>query len=124
MRTQGGSGGALVNSRNVFFMVTGVVELATGAALLALPALVVAALLGVSSAAVETQVVGRILGTALLAIGVTCVLARGESSTSGHAVLAGIVVYDVLVTLVLAYAGLALALAGPALWLAVALHAL
>lgn len=113
-----------MNSRNTFFIVTAVVEIATGVALLVAPSLVVAALLGMQSASVETLVVARILGSALMAIGVTCVLARADAGATGRAVLAGILVYDALAALVLAYAGLSLALAGPALWPAVALHAL
>lgn len=113
-----------MNSRSGFFIVTAVVEIATGAALMVLPALVVAALIGMQAAPVETQVVARILGAALLAIGVTCALARADTGPTGRAVLAGILVYDVLVAVALAHAGLSLALGGPALWPAVALHTL
>jgi hypothetical protein len=111
-----------VTSRKTFVIVTAMVEIATGSALLVLPALVVTALLGVRSAPVETLVVARILGSALLAIGVTCALARADVGTTGRSGLAGILLYDVLVALVLAYAGLSLALTGVALWPAVALH--
>lgn len=113
-----------MTNRSTFFLITAVVEIATGAALLAVPALVLAALLGVLSPAADTVVVARILGTALVAIGVTCALARGESRATDRAVLMGIVVYDVLVTLVLAFTGASLGMAGPALWSAVALHTL
>ncbi len=113
-----------MTNRSTFLLVTAVVEIATGAALLAAPALVLAALLGVPSPAADTLVVARILGTALLAIGVTCALARGESRVTARAVLVGIVVYDVLVTLLLASSGASLGIAGPALWPAVALHTL
>ncbi len=44
------------------FLVTGVVEVVTGLTLLVLPAIVLAALLGIQAATVETQFVGRIAG--------------------------------------------------------------
>jgi hypothetical protein len=113
-----------VTNRTAFLLVTALVEIATGAALLAAPALVLAALLGVPSPAVETLAVARILGTALLAVGVTCALARDEAAADARAVLAGALVYDVLVTLVLAYGGVSLGMAGPALWPTVTLHTL
>ena len=106
-------------------MVTAVVEVVTGLALLGLPAVVLASLLGIHAAAAETLVVSRIAGAALLAIGVTSALTRDDThSPAQRGVLVGILTYDVLVALLLAYAGLVLQLAGPALWPAVVLHTL
>jgi hypothetical protein len=107
------------------FLVTAVVEIATGLALLALPAVVLASLLGIQAAVEETLVVSRIAGAALLAIGVTSALARDDArSPAQRGVLVGILTYDVLVALLLAYAGLAVQMAGAALWPAVVLHTL
>ena len=107
------------------FIVTAVVEVATGLALLALPAVVLASLLGIQAAVEETLVVSRIAGAALLAIGVTSALARDDArSPAQRGVLVGILTYDVLVALLLAYAGLAVQMAGAALWPAVVLHTL
>jgi hypothetical protein len=60
------------------FVVTAVVELATGLALLGLPAVVLASLLGIQPATADTLIVARIAGAALLAIGVACALARDD----------------------------------------------
>jgi hypothetical protein len=107
------------------FLVTAVVEIATGLALLALPAVVLASLLGIQAAVEETLVVSRIAGAALLAIGVACALARDDArSPAQRGLLVGILTYDVLVALLLAYAGLAVQMAGAALWPAVVLHTL
>ena len=107
-----------------FFAVTAVVEIVTGVGLLVLPAVVVAALLGIHPAATETLLVGRIAGAALLAIGVTCALVRVDAGPTGRAVLAGVLIYDVLAALLLVYAAISLQMAGPALWPAVVLHTL
>ena len=107
------------------FLVTAIVEIATGLALLALPAIVLISLLGIQSATAETLVVGRIAGAALLAIGVACALARNEATLPAQrGLLTGVLLYDVLAALLLVYAGLVVAMSGPALWPAVALHTL
>lgn len=107
------------------FLITAVVEVVTGLALLALPANVLSTLLGIRSATEETLFVGRIFGAALLAIGVASALARDDAGSSAQrGVLIGILIYDVLVALLFVYAGLGLQMAGPALWPAVALHTL
>jgi hypothetical protein len=89
-------------------------EALTGALLLAAPALVARVLLGteVSGAGVA---VARVLGIALVALGVGC--------WPGPAAR-GMLVYGGLVTAYLAYLGIRGEWAGPLLWPAVALHAL
>ena len=105
------------------FLVTAIVEIATGLALLGLPAVVLASLLGIQAALEETLVVSRVTGAALLAIGVTSALTRDDTrSPTQRGVLIGILTYDVLVALLLVYSALAVQLAGPALWPAVVLH--
>ena len=116
--------GARASHRKALFLVTAVVEIATGLALLGLPAVVLASLLGLQAAVEETLVVSRVTGAALLAIGVTSALARDDPhSPTQRGVLIGILLYDVLVALLLVYSALAVQLAGPALWPAVVLHA-
>src|SRR3954470_19496298 len=107
------------------FLVTGVVETVTGLALLAVPAVVLAALLGIQPAIAETLLVARIAGAALLAIGVVSALARDDASLPAQrGLLTGILLYDVLAALLLGYSGVVMAIGGPALWPAVALHTL
>ena len=106
-------------------LVTAVVEVVTGLALLGLPAIVLAALLGIQPASVETLFVGRIAGAALLAIGVASFLARTDASLPAQrGLLTGILLYDALAAALLVYSGLVLRMVGLALWPAVVLHTL
>jgi hypothetical protein len=82
-----------------------------------------ALLLGLSEAAPETLLVGRVAGAALLAIGVASWLARGDSAGPAQlGVLIGILIYDGAAAALLGHAGLVLGFAGIALWPAVVLH--
>jgi hypothetical protein len=107
------------------FLVTAVVEIAAGLALLGLPAVVLAALLGIQPATVETLFVGRIAGAALLAIGVASFWARNDAALPGQrGLLTSILLYNGLVALLLVSAKLIIQMGGPALWPAVVLHTL
>ena len=87
-------------------------EAATGVALLIVPALVGRLLLGEELTGVAIPV-ARVLGIALIALGVAC-----WSSTP----LVGMLTYSAAVTLYLAYVGFAGGLSGILLWPAVVLH--
>jgi hypothetical protein len=91
-----------------------VAEAATGLALLIVPSLVGRMLFGEELTGIAIPV-ARVAGIALIALGVTC--------WPGPA-LAGMLTYSALVTLYLAYLGLAGGLAGIFLWPAIALHAI
>lgn len=100
---------------------TAVVEVPTGLALMADPALVVALLIGapLSGAGVAA---GRCFGIALLALGLACWPDRLRSdgnSRPGRAMFA----YNALVALYLGYLGFVGHASGVLLWPAVALHA-
>jgi hypothetical protein len=104
-------------------IVTAVIEVGTGLALLVVPSVPLALLLGVSEAVPEALLISRVTGAALLAIGVASWLARGD--TQGHAqlgVLTGILIYDGVAAAVLGYAGLATSMVGALLWPAVVIH--
>ena len=90
-----------------------IAEAATGAGLLLLPSLVARLLLGEEFAGVA-GVVARMLGIALIALGVACWPGPPRI---------GMLIYSGAVALYLAYAGLALGFAGILLWPAVVLHA-
>jgi hypothetical protein len=109
--------------RAYLLILTGFIEVGTGALLLVLPSVPLALLLRVSVAAPETLLVGRIAGAALLALGVACWAGRSDGRSATHrGLLTGVLIYDVAAAAILAYAGLASGLAGVALWPAVALH--
>ncbi len=102
---------ALVNRALMF---AAVAEIATGAALLAVPALVGQLLLGAEMAGVALTV-ARMTGIALIALGVAC--------WPGTPLL-GMLVYSAGATLYLAYVGLVGGSGGILLWPAVILHAI
>ena len=107
------------------FLATAVIEVAAGLALLGLPAVVLAALLGIQPATVETLFVGRIAGAALLAIGVASFLARNDATLPAQrGLLIGILLYNGLVALLLVSAKLIMQIGGLALWPTVVLHTL
>jgi hypothetical protein len=108
-----------------FLLVTAVAELGTGLGLVLVPAGVLSLLLGIQGPSSEIVVVSRVAGSALLAIGLMSALgSRDAGSPALLGVLAGILLYDVVVAGILGYAGGTRGLAGPALWPAVVLHAL
>jgi hypothetical protein len=95
-------------------LVAAVAEAATGLALLIVPSLVGQLLLGEQLSGIAVPV-ARVAGIALIALGIAC--------WPGPP-LAGMLTYSALVTLYLAYLGLAGGFAGVLLWPAVLLHAL
>ena len=106
------------------FIVTAVIEAATGVALLLSPPLPVSLLLGASLDTPTGLVVGRVAGAALLSLGIACWLARNdEQSRAATGLIAAMLLYNTAVAAVLVYAGIGLRLAGVGTWPAVLLHA-
>jgi hypothetical protein len=101
--------------KNRVLAIAAVAEAATGMALLIVPSLVVRLLLGAELTGVSIPV-ARVLGIALLALGVCC--------WPGSTALCGMLTYGALVTLYLAYLGLTGEWVGTLLWPAVVLHAI
>lgn len=109
--------------RQTFLLLTAVAEAVTGFFLLLFPAVPLALLLGLQGASVETLFVARVAGSALIAIALTSGLARDDGGGAAlRAVLAGLLLYDLAVAGVLAYAGLEPGLVGILLWPAVLAH--
>ena len=98
---------------------TAIIEAVTGAGLLAAPAVLARLLLGGTLDTPAALTVARVGGTALLAISVACWLSR----ENGRALVAAMLLYNVVVAGLLVHAALALALSGLGLWPAVILHA-
>jgi uncharacterized membrane protein YdjX (TVP38/TMEM64 family) len=106
-----------------FLTLTAIIESATGLALIAVPAIVVRLLLGaeISGASIP---LGRVAGAALLALGVACWLARDDTqSRAARGLVVAMLIYNIVATAVLAFAGIGLGLHGVVLWPAVVLHA-
>jgi hypothetical protein len=95
--------------------VAAVLEVATGMALLIVPSLVGRLLFGEEFTGIVIPV-ARVLGIALLALGVCC--------WPGSTALCGMLTYGALVTLYLAYLGLVGGFTGILLWPVVVLHAI
>lgn len=105
-------------------VLTACLEAATGLLLLAVPALLDWLLLGGRFEAAASVVVARIAGGALLALGVACWIAGSDtSSRAAYGVVAAMLIYNVTVAALLAYADVAKGTAGIALWPAVIVHA-
>jgi hypothetical protein len=104
-------------------VVTALIEVGAGVALLCCPSAVVALLLGSGFDTSAAVTLGRVAGAALLSLGVACWLARYDAqSCAARGLVSSMVLYNLGAASVLAFAGIALELAGIALWPAVVLH--
>ena len=106
-------------------VVSAVVEIVTGLALLAAPSLVASILLGVPLDNAAGLIVARIAGAGLLSLGVACWLASlDERSRATAGVVVAMLFYDVIATVVLVYARVGGGFTSMILWLAALAHAL
>ncbi len=109
---------------NALYTLTAVIELGAGLALLCFPSSTVALLVGAPLETAPALTVARVGGAGLLALGVACWLARGDTqSRAAKGLIAAMLLYDIAAAGVLAFAGLEFGLHGVALWPAVGLHA-
>ena len=103
---------------------TAAIELGAGLALLSCPSLTVALLIGSGLDTSAAMTLGRVAGAALCALGLACWLARDDTqSRAARGLVTTMLLYNVAVAALLAFAGVALGLHGVALWPAVVLHA-
>jgi hypothetical protein len=105
-------------SMQTVLRVTGVLETATGVALLAAPSAVAVILVGAPLETPASALLGRVAGAALLSLGLAC-----WRETADAGVVACALVYNVLVIGLLGYACFGLALIGVGLWPAIVVHA-
>jgi hypothetical protein len=112
-----------MSNRNLLIVST-LIELGAGVALLAVPSLVADLLLGEGLSAPPALVVARVAGGALSSLGIMCWLGRNGERRAQSQLAAGMLFYNLAVTLVLVYARIACALEGIALWPACILHVL
>lgn len=110
-------------SRRYLLVLTAGGELATGLALLAIPAIPLRLLMGIEHASSEAMLMSRVAGAALLGIASGCWLGRNDQwGLAQRGIIAGVVIYSAAAACLLAHAGLFLDLVGIALWPAVAVH--
>jgi hypothetical protein len=104
-------------------MVTALLEVGTAIALLAAPSLTVELLLGTGLSSPQSLVLGRVTGATLIALGVTCWLARkGDRGAAQTGLVAGMLIYNLAVPMLLMHAAMASMMGGIALWPASILH--
>ena len=112
------------NAMNRLLRLTAIIEAATGLALIAVPSVVVRLLLGSPLDTSAAVMLARVAGAALLALGVACWLARDDTqSRATRGLVVAMLMYNLVATAVLAFAGIGLGLHGVVLWPAVVLHA-
>lgn len=105
-------------------IVTAVIEVGAGVALLCCPSAATALLLGTGLDTSAAVVIGRVAGVALLALAVACWLAHYDAQSGATRGLAsGMVLYNLGVVVILGTAGIRLQPVGVALWPAVGVHA-
>jgi hypothetical protein len=104
--------------------VTALIEVGAGLALLGFPSATVMLLVSAPLEGPAALSVARVGGAGLLALGVACWLARGDTqSRAARGLVAAMLLYNGVAVAVLAFAGLGYGLHGVALWPAVVLHA-
>lgn len=107
----------------LLLIVTAVVELATGAALLMAPSLTAELMLGAGLGSPVAVMVGRVAGAALVSIGLSCWLERDCSRNGPRTGLViGLLAYNVLIPVLLTYAAVVENVSGVAFWPGIGLH--
>jgi len=105
-------------------IVTAVIELGVGLALLCFPSATVTLLLGSGLDTPASVALGHVAGTALFALGVACWLAHYDAqSCAARGLVSAMVLYNLGATIILGGAGIQLHPIGVGLWPAVVLHA-
>ncbi len=105
------------------FILTAVIEIGTGLALLGSPSMTTTLLLGASLQTATGLLIGRITGAALLSLGVACWFARHDGqSCAARGLLGAMLLYNTAAVALFLYAGLGLGLTGLGLWPALLLH--
>jgi hypothetical protein len=106
----------------LLLIVTALVELGTGIALLIAPSLIVELLLGEGLSSPQSLVLGRITGAALISIGVACWLARNSDRSGHRGLVGGMLIYNLAVPALLAHVAVTERMHGIAIWPACMLH--
>jgi hypothetical protein len=111
-------------SMKILLLATALLEAGAGVALLLVPSVAVQLLLGSPLEAPAAVTLGRVAGTALLALGVACWGAGGDTKNrAARGLVMAMLLYNLGVTLILAVAGSQSPKVGVLLWPAVILHA-
>ena len=111
------------NTNETSLIAIAAIEVVAGLALLSCPSFTVALLIGSGLDNSAAVTLGRVAGAALSALGLVCWLARDDThSRAARGLVITMLLYNVAVAAILAFAGLGFGLHGIALWPAVVLH--
>jgi hypothetical protein len=113
--------GVFVMSK-LLLIVTALVEVVTGLALLIAPSQVVQLLLGEGLSSPQSLVLGRVTGAALISMGVACWLASNGESSGRRGLVGSMLIYNLAVPVLLICAAIADGMRGVALWPASIVH--
>ena len=109
--------------RSGWFVVTGILEVATGLALVVMPSLVSDILLGQSIAPGAGETIARVAGAALASVGASCWLSRGIGDEDrASPVLGPMLVYNLAVVCILLQGRTTTGTVGIAFWPAIIVH--
>lgn len=103
-------------------IVTALVEVATGVALLVAPSLIVELLLGEGLSSPQSLVLGRITGAALISIGMACWRTSIHEPSRGRGLVGCMLIYNLAVAVLLSRAAVIDGMRGIAIWPACVLH--
>jgi len=104
-------------------IVMSIVEAGAGLALVAVPSLIASLLFGTPLEGAMPVVVGRLVGVALLSLGVMCWLARDDvDSRAAAGVVGGMLVYNTGATALFLYGMFGQGLIGMLTWIAIIVH--
>lgn len=106
----------------LLLLVTALVEVGTGIALLVAPSWVTKLLLGEGLSSPQSLVLGQITGAALTSIGVACWLASRRQPSGQRGMVGSLLIYNLAVPALLIHAAVAYGIRGIALWPAGILH--
>ena len=113
----------MLSSTKSLLIVSAVVEVGTGLLLLVAPSLTAEVLFGAALVSPGSRLIGRIGGAALLAIGLSCWLERyREGSARAIGLVAGLLVYNAAVVVLVVHGALVDGVSGFGSWPAVGLH--
>lgn len=110
---------------NLLLIVTAVVELPAGAALLIAPSLTTELMLGAGLGSPAAAMVGRVAGAALVSIGLSCWLERDRVRSGPRTgLVTGLLAYNISIPVLLTYAAVVENISGIAFWPGIGLHSI
>ena len=110
-------------TRHNLLVATALLEVGSGLACLLVPATAIWLLLGATNLSSEALATARLYGVALAALGVACWYVRDQQFSAAHAVLCGMLTYNVGAACILPFVAVVHGISGVLLWPAAVLHA-